>query len=92
MVKEYVHAKIYMFVAFCSPDEMIKIRNQFPDGIGPEGQIQIHNVIDIFFDPELYTFDVPYLMNMIVRESRRGFISKLDPESVNSIARRPQQA
>lgn len=89
-IKEYQHAKIYMFVSFCSPDEMIKIQQQFPDGIGPEGQIQIHNVIDLFFDPELYTFDLPYIMNMIVRESRRGFITKLDPEGVNTRARQPK--
>lgn len=87
MVKEYQHAKIFMYVAFCSPDEMKKIRNIFPDHLGPEGEIQIHNVIDLFFDPEQYTFDLPYLMNMIVRESRRGFIVKLDPEGVNTSAR-----
>jgi 8-oxo-dGTP pyrophosphatase MutT (NUDIX family) len=87
MVKEYQHAKIYMYISFCSPDEMLKIKNIFPDGMGPEGQIQIHNVIDLFFDPEMYTHDLPYLMNMIVRESRRGFITKLDPEGVNTSAR-----
>lgn len=86
-IKEYQHAKIYMYVAFCSPDELRKIRNIFPEHLGPEGEIQIHNVIDLFFDPEQYTFDLPYLMNMIVRETRRGFIVKLDPEGVNTSAR-----
>jgi len=87
LIKEYQGIKIYMFVSFCSPDEMTKISRIFPKQIGPEGKVSIHNTIDIFFDPDLYTFDMPYLMNMIVREARRGFLPKLDPEGINSAQR-----
>jgi 8-oxo-dGTP pyrophosphatase MutT (NUDIX family) len=87
MIKEYQSIKIYMYCSFCSPDEMQKIQKLYPDSMGPEGEIQIHDMVNIYFDPELYTHDIPYLMNMIIRESRRGFITKLDPEGVNSRAR-----
>ena len=84
-IKEYSgSSKLYFFCAFGPPKELQNIAKHFKDGMGPEGQISVHTTIDILFDSELYTFDLPYLVNMIVRESRRGFLPKLDPEGINS--------
>lgn len=84
MVKEYEGIKIYMMCTFCSADELKKIAEIFPNSMGPEGKISIHNVVDVLFDPDFYTFDIPVMMNFIMRESRRGLLTKLDPEGVNS--------
>src|SRR5260221_10345794 len=84
-IKEYFNSsKLYFFAAFGPIKELQNISKHFKDGMGPEGQISVHTTIDILFDSELYTFDLPYLVNMIVRESRRGFLPKLDPEGINS--------
>lgn len=84
-IKEYFgSSKLYFFCAFGPPKELQNIARHFKDGMGPEGQISVHTTIDILFDSELYTFDLPYLVNIIVRESRRGFLPKLDPEGINS--------
>lgn len=84
-IKQYGdYTKLFFFCAFGPPKELENIASHFKDGLGPEGHISVHTTIDILFDSELYTFDIPYLVNMIVRESRRGFLPKLDPEGTNS--------
>lgn len=83
-IKEYhrLH-KIYMFAAFGSSSELEKCRGYKTD----EGVIALHTLVDVLFDPQLYTFDLPYILAMIFREMRAGFFMKLDPEGVNSNAK-----
>lgn len=89
LVKEYVGTKIYFFVSFMSPDEISKIKYTYKGHSRKgEGQIDSHNMVDILFDDENYTFDIPYLINFLMRESRRGFLTKLDPEGLNSDAQK----
>lgn len=88
MIKEYKEAKIYMMAAFCSPDEMIKIvvnSNTASNKVElPEGPLVIETLPGILFDGGQVTFDLPYILAMILREMRSGFFMKLDPEGVNS--------
>lgn len=83
-VKEYKNTKIYFFCSFVSPDEISKVISASKDIGSPEGALGTHNMVDILFDPAFYTFDIPYLINMLMRESRRGFLPALDPEGINS--------
>lgn len=85
LIKEYTAARLLFFVCFMSPDELNKIIQAFKNHHSKEeGEVKTHNMVDILFDDEEYTFDIPYLMNFLMRESRRGFINKLDPEGLNS--------
>lgn len=78
-IKDYGVTKIYFFVAFASPNELVKLH-----GLSEEGEFKTHNYVDVLFDTPNYTFDIPYLLNMIIREMKSGFFMKLDPEGINS--------
>lgn len=79
-IKDYGATKIYFFVAFGSPNELIAAESDW----GEEGQVKTHTLVDILFDTRQYTFDLPYLINIIIREMRAGGLYKLDPEGVNA--------
>jgi len=81
-IKEYKNAcKIYNFIVFASPDEMINIVQSKHK---PEGKVEFHTLVDCYCDPQLYTFDLPYRIQMIIREVKMGMFTKLDPEGINS--------
>lgn len=87
MIKEYKEAKIYMMVAFTSPNvlretEMLARQMEFP-----EGRIGTFNLVDVYFDPKEFVMDLPYLINMVMREMKSGFLLQLDPEGVNTNAK-----
>lgn len=83
-IKTYKDTKIYFFAAFASPSTLTDVRIAAGKHGFPEGQIEEHSIVDVLFDQRQYTFDIPYLVNMIVREMRGGMFMKLDPEGVNS--------
>lgn len=72
--------KCYFFVAF--GDEPKKYR--MPDATMINEEIRIHSYIDVCFNPEWYQPDLSYILHMLISEARRGAISSLDPEGVNS--------
>lgn len=88
VIKEYKGIKIYCFAAFCSPNDLHGILHKHAENgfVTREGQLAVCDMIDIFFDPQQFTFDLPYMMQMIVKEVKGGFFPKLDPEGVNSSA------
>lgn len=85
-IKTYLNSKIYMFQCAGSPDELNGIQLEFQRNHrdSREGALGIHQYVDICFAPEDYTFDLRYLIPMIILESLRGPLSQLDPEGVNS--------
>jgi hypothetical protein len=85
-IKEYQNTcKIYFFVAFASFDEMIKIV-QSRKQPQLKASVIAHTLVDVYWDPQQYTFDLPYIIPMIIREMKAGMFTKLDPEGVNSSA------
>lgn len=84
--KEYLSKKIYFFAAFGSLKELHDCVRIASDSIRTkfEGRILTHCLVDVLFDGNSYTFDIPYLIQMILREMRSGMFMKLDPEGVNS--------
>lgn len=88
-IKEYQDTKIYMMVAFGSPNELNEVhQHHTTKGPGPEGICAIHQYVDLCFDPENYCFDLRYLIPFIILEARKGMLMKLDPEGANSANKR----
>lgn len=81
-IKSYKNCKIYCFTCAASPDELLK--TIYANKPLPEGAVAIHDYPGICFAPEQYTFDLRYLIPMIILENLKGMISQLDPEGVNS--------
>lgn len=84
LIKEYKGCKIYCFACACSPDELDKVMKSFVATKTTEGHIGIHDHPDICFAPWQYTFDLRYIIPMIILEHQKGMIMQLDPEGVNS--------
>lgn len=86
MIKEYQEAKIYFFATFVSPNELNYVveKSKTLFTTNSEGPIKIVDFIDIFFDPQLFTFDTSVVAQFIKVEMLKGFFTKLDPEGVNS--------
>lgn len=85
MIKEYQEAKLYFFATFVSPNELQYVFDKAQASApNPEGPIKIVDLIDIFFDPHLFTFDTSVIVQFIKVEMLKGFFTKLDPEGVNS--------
>jgi len=82
LIKEYKGCKIYCFACACSPDELLKV--VYAQRKLPEGQVAIAQYPDICFTPWQYTFDLRYIIPMIILEHQKGMIMQLDPEGVNS--------
>lgn len=87
-IKHYKGIKIYCFAAFTSPNEMQAILDKHKDNgfVTKEGMLGIFNLVDVYFEPDMFTFDTRYLIPMILWEMRKGFFMKFDPEGVNSSA------
>jgi 8-oxo-dGTP pyrophosphatase MutT (NUDIX family) len=89
-IKQYSKVcKLYNFVVFASPDEMNRIRESSNRIKNNEGKVDFHTLVDVYWDPQLYTFDVPYRIQMIIREMKMGMFIKLDPEGVNTSGKVP---
>lgn len=82
LIKEYKGCKIYCFACACSPDELQKAVYALKKL--PEGQVAIAQYPDICFSPWEYTFDLRYIIPMIILEHQKGMFLQLDPEGVNS--------
>lgn len=85
-IKDYGITKIYFFAAFCSPSEFLDVKDKHSKipSEKSEGDIQTHSLVDVYFDPNSYTFDLPYLINIIQREMKMGMFMKFDPEGINT--------
>lgn len=84
-IKDYINSRIYCFDCPCSPDEFSKVSQHATDlRYMHEGPLGLHMYPDICFSPENYTFDLRYLIPMIILESQRGMLLQLDPTGVNS--------
>lgn len=90
-IKEYrAITKIYFFVAFCSPNELheaVRLAAILEESKVKDGQLigaRECSLIDVLFEPQEFTFDIPYLIQIILREQRSGFLLRLDPEGTNS--------
>src|SRR6267142_843689 len=82
LIKEYKGCKIYCFACACSPDELqivLRARTKLP-----EGDIKLHDYPSICFAPWEYTFDLRYIIPMIILEHQKGMFLQLDPEGANS--------
>lgn len=88
-IKTYKNLKLYHFAVFMSPDELNKICETAFKKPGKEGPIGIHTLVDCYWDPQQYTFDIPYLIQIIIREMKAGMFMQLDPESINSRDKTP---
>lgn len=84
MIKEYQDAKIYIMVSFVSPSTLRDVVRSTANIGCPEGKTAVYDLIDIFFDIDQFTFDVPVILQMVKKEMLKGFFHKLDPEGVNS--------
>jgi 8-oxo-dGTP pyrophosphatase MutT (NUDIX family) len=84
MIKEYKEAKIYLFATFVSPNELDYVFQKSKTHKNNEGEIKIVDLIDVFFDLHLFTFDTSIFVQFIKLEMSKGFFTKLDPEGVNS--------
>lgn len=84
LVKEYNAAKIYMFVAFTSPQELYQVLAKAKEIGEPEGQLTINDFIDLYFDPSNFTHDIPSMLTFVRYEMLKGLFAKLDPEGLNS--------
>jgi 8-oxo-dGTP pyrophosphatase MutT (NUDIX family) len=76
--------KIYFFVSFASPSELASVLIAAASHKVVEGEVKVHTLVDVYFDPQAYTFDLSYLITMILYELKAGFLMKLDPEGINS--------
>lgn len=84
LIKQHGYTKIYYFTCFASMSEMIQCVLKSKEIKKPEGVINIHSIADVLFDTNEYTFDMPYLIPMIIREMNAGMFMKLDPEGINT--------
>lgn len=83
-LKDYKKLRIYHFIVFMSPDEMKKVYQTAKAHGWPAGMVDFHTLIDLYWAPENYTFDIPYLIQMIHREMKAGMFMNLDPEGTNT--------
>lgn len=89
-VKHYMNnVKIYFFVCFCSPSELMEAMRKAnkhgdKDGSSEDKWAGIFSLVDIFWDQKNFTFDIPYLIHIIMYEHKAGMLLRLDPEGINS--------